>query len=260
MRPGSKPGHEVVAVGGKGGVGKTAVSAISTKLMVQNAVRCLVIDADPVISLTHALGETPRHTIGGFRENVIEIPEEKRAVRERPIKDSIRDLLQETGRGYDLLVMGRAEGPGCFCGLNDLLRYGIETVAKEYEVSLVDCEAGIEQVNRRSVHKIDKLLLVTDTSRRGLETIRQVRAVAEKYTDGSPVQAFLLVNRITSEDEKERIKGLMEASDPEVIGWLPEDSNIREFNLAGTPLLDLPDSSPSVVAMRDILRRIALVP
>jgi CO dehydrogenase maturation factor len=260
MNPGSFSRNEVVAVGGKGGVGKTAVSAIATKLMVQSSVRCLVIDADPVISLTYALGEAPRRTMGGFRENVIEMPDEKRALRERPIKDSIRDLLQETDRGYDLLIMGRAEGPGCFCGLNDLLRYGVETVAKDYEVTLVDCEAGIEQVNRRSVHKIDKLLLVTDISQRGLEAVRQVREVAEKYNDGSPMEVFLLVNRLRSEPEKSRISGLARSSDLEVVGWLPEDGNVLEHNLAGTPLLDLPDASPSVLAMREVVKQIGLVP
>jgi CO dehydrogenase maturation factor len=258
MNTRANAGHQVIAVGGKGGVGKTAVSAITIKLLLQTDVRLLVIDADPVISLTYALGETPRDTIGRFRERVIEIPDEKRALRDRPIKDSMRDFVQTTGRGYDLLVMGRAEGPGCFCGLNDLLRHGIETLVKDYAVSIVDCEAGIEQVNRRSVHKIDRLLLVTDTSQRGLETVRQVREIAEKYNDGHSIEALLLVNRLAGEDEKKRIRSLMQSSDPEVIGWLPEDPNIREFNLMGKPLVDLPDRSPSVLVMRDILKRIAL--
>jgi CO dehydrogenase nickel-insertion accessory protein CooC1 len=74
------------------------------------------------------------------------------------------------------------------------------------------------------------------------------------------MEALLLVNRLASEDEKDRIRGLMQSSDPEVIGWLPEDANIREFNLAGRPLVDLPDASPSVLGMRDLLKRIALIP
>lgn len=252
-------GNLVLAVGGKGGVGKTAVSAIATKLLVQNDLRVLAIDADPVISLTYALGEIARNTIGEFREKVIEIPDEKRALRERPIRDSIRDFVQKTKLGCDLLVMGRAEGPGCFCGLNDLLRYGIESLVKDYAVSLVDCEAGIEQVNRRSVHKIDRLLLVTDTSRRGVEAARQVRDIAESYNDGVSMEAFLIVNRLAGHDEKDRIRGLMQPSDPEMIGWLPEDANVREFNLAGKPLVDLPDGSPSVLAMREVLERMGLL-
>ncbi|MEW6442942.1 MAG: AAA family ATPase [bacterium] len=260
MNAGSTPGkRSLIVVGGKGGVGKTAVSAVAAKLLVEHGVRLLVIDADPVISLAYALGESPGETIGDLRERVIEDPSEKRQLRDRPVKDALRDLVRRSAQGYDLLVMGRAEGPGCFCGLNELLRYGIESLTKDYAVSLVDCEAGIEQVNRRSVHRIDKLLLVTDTSRRGLEAVRKVRDIARKYDDGGSLEDLLIVNRLGCEEEKGRLQALLGSSDPKVLGWLPEDPNIREFNLSGRPLMDLPSDSPCVVAVKEILRRMALI-
>lgn len=83
------------------------------------------------------------------------------------MKEVIGQLVQKNNDEMELLVMGRSEGMGCFCGINDLLRFGIESLCKEYDNILIDCEAGVEQVNRRAVHRMDKLILVTDTSKRG---------------------------------------------------------------------------------------------
>lgn len=243
----------ILVVGGKGGVGKTSVSAILVKLLLGNGGTLLLIDADPVIGVAYALGEQPGSTIGEFRESLIEEPGAQRNLRDRPVKTVIRELVTRSERGYDLLAMGRAEGKGCFCGLNELLRFGIESLCGEYDMTLIDCEAGIEQVNRRAVHRIDRLLLVTDTSRRGMETVVKVRDIAARYDEGGFMTAHLLVNRTRDENDRIHAEGAAGKLGLNIIGCIPEDPRILEYNAKGRPLFDLPDHSPSVAALREVV-------
>ena len=251
--------NTIIAVGGKGGVGKTSVCSIITKLLVQNKADLLVIDADPVVSLTYALGEKPVKTMGDFREKIIENPEVKRKVGDRPIKETIKEFIIKSDKGFHLLVMGRAEGPGCFCSLNELLRYGIETAAKSFTAALVDCEAGIEQVNRRAIRDIDKLILVTDTSRRGFETVSRVSEIANKYKGEKSLKSYILINRVKNRQEREALVDMAKGLDMELLGFLPEDSNVQEFNMSGNPLIGLPDDSPSVLAMKGVLKKLRMI-
>ena len=249
---------EVIAIAGKGGVGKTAVSAIATKLL-RNKVNLLVIDADPVVSLAFALGENPSTTIGDYREKIIEFPEEKKKVSGQAIKKVIESLIHESKNGFGLLVMGRAEGPGCFCSLNELLRYGIEQVSRNYNITLVDCEAGIEQVNRRALYKIDKLLLIADTSMRAIETTIRVKEIAEKHAQSDSLESYVIVNRVKSYNDKAHLNEIITALGLNLGGFLPEDRNIQEYNLSGKPLIDLPEDSPSVLGVGRILKRLNII-
>ena len=243
----NKANGQIIVVGGKGGVGKTSISAILVKLLLEK--KLLVIDADPVVSITYTLGETPKQTMGDYRETLIDDPRQQRNLMKIPMKSVIHELVQSTSHGYDLLTMGRAEGKGCFCGINDLLRYGIQSLCDEYDLCLIDCEAGIEQVNRRTVHRIDKLVLVSDTSRRGIETLAQVRDLAVKYNDGSPLETLVLINRVCAQDEEEKLRQVAKSFNLEICAFVPEDHNVRAFNFEGTPLVKLPEDTSSVQAL-----------
>ena len=246
----------IVVIGGKGGVGKTAITAIMVKLLLQKEDKLLLIDADPVISVTYAVGEQPKHTIGEFREKLIEDSEKARESTRQPTKEIIRNLTLRSSNNFDILVMGRSEGKGCFCGINELLRFGIEGLCGEYNTTVIDCEAGIEQINRRAVHRVDKLILVTDTSKRGMETVSQVREVACKYFAENPFNVYLLVNRIRSEEDKVSAEELAREYGFEVAGFIPEDMNILKYNVLGRPLVYLPDNSESVRALEGILDKL----
>ena len=248
---------QIIVVGGKGGVGKTSISAILVKLLLEQ--KLLVIDADPVVSVTYTLGETPGKTIGDYRESLIDDPRQQRNLIKRPTKSVIQDLVQTTSRGYDLLTMGRAEAKGCFCGINDLLRHGIQSLCVDYDLCLIDCEAGIEQVNRRTVHRIDKLILVSDTSRRGIEALAQVRDLAIKYNDGAPLEVFVIVNRICSLSEELSVREAATSLDLDIVTFVPEDPNVRIFNSKGIPLVDLSDDSSSVVALSKVAETLVSV-
>jgi CO dehydrogenase maturation factor len=166
-----------VAVTGKGGSGKTAFAAVATALLAKSGEqRILAIDADSAAGLAYALGVNVHKTVAEIRREVIEDPQARKQMETRHVREAMRDIL-EAGDGFQLLSMGRPEGPGCFCATNDLLRYGINTLSKEYDIVVIDCEAGPEQVNRRVVDGVDFLVVVTDCSVRGLHAARSINEV-----------------------------------------------------------------------------------
>ena len=242
---------KVVAVTGKGGTGKTMLAALMIRLLGREAgVKVLAIDADSSISLPYALGMDVGKTLSETRAKIIEDPTARKEAMERHVRDVIADIV-ERGDGFDLLVMGRSEGPGCYCGINDLLRYGIESLSDEYDVTVVDGEAGPEQINRRVLQSIDILLILTDTSVRGFQTAGVIQGIAGVRTGARLSQKGLVINRLREDsqsvDERARELGL------EVFGHIPEDGSITEYDAAGKPIVDLPDTSPSVDAVRGIL-------
>ena len=243
----------IQVIAGKGGVGKTSISAIFTRLLANREGGLLVIDADPMANLAYSLGEVPGKTIGDYRQSVIENQSERQDLISRPMKTLIREMVKKSDNGFDLLAMGRAEGKGCFCGVNEMLRHGIQSVSGEYDLTLIDCEAGVEQVNRRTVHRIDKLILVTDSSRRGLATLVEVRNIATKYNEGAPMIDYVVVNRIRNESDREITRRYANELGFANIGFIPEDPNVLDSNCKGQTLFQLPDDSPSVQAVRDII-------
>ena len=249
---------EVLAVVGKGGTGKTTLVAIMAKILAATSkVKLLVVDADPPVSLTHALGAQPMKTIGEMRRKLIEDPEEKRRIGDRHIRDVIIDEAIIDLDGISLLVMGRAEGPGCFCSINDLLRFGIESLSKKFDITLIDCEAGIEQVNRRVINTISTLVIISDATIRGIQTAAYLKEIAQDYGVQKPYRTGLVINKIKKGteqiEEKTKEIGL------KIFGFIPEDENIIKYDLIGKPTIQLPDTSPSIIAVREILKNLSLI-
>lgn len=237
------------AVTGKGGSGKTAFAAIATGLLAREGARSiLAIDADSALGLAYALGVDVHKMVADIRREVIEDPGARKQMETRHVRDVMREVL-EPGDGFQLLSMGRPEGPGCFCATNDLLRYGIDTLSKEYDVVVIDCEAGPEQVNRRVVNGVGFLVVVTDCSARGMHAARSIHEVVRR--EMSSVRTGLVVNRLGS--PAAGIAAGAEEVGLEVLGHVPEDAALAEHDSRGEPLTGLPETSPSVVAVRDIL-------
>lgn len=249
---------KVIAVAGKGGTGKTTLTAIMTKLFSQAGYRILAVDADPPVSLAYALGIEPKKTVGEMRAVMIEDPDEKRRIKDKPMAEVIRDeLLIEVG-GISLLVLGQPEAAGCFCGLNDLLKFGIESLSKHYDITLIDCEAGIEQINRRVISDLDTLIMVSDPTQKGVRTACHLKTIAERYGVMGGFQSGLVFNR--TQGDLGDLETMAVDLGLEVWGQVPLDEKVALFDRTGRPTINLPDDAPSVLAIKNILSRQGILP
>lgn len=238
-----------IAVTGKGGSGKTALTAIATGLLAKEpSRRVLAIDADSAAGLPFALGVQVHKTVAQVRREVIQDPGARRELESKHIREAMREIL-EAGSGFDLLSMGRPEGPGCFCGTNDLLRYGIDALSQQYDITLIDCEAGPEQVNRRVVNGVDLLLIVTDGSARGMHAAKSINEVVRREMDST--RAGVVLNKFKAENAL--IEGMAAESGLDILGRVPEDGALAACDALAKPLTDLPDTSAAVAAVRELL-------
>ncbi|NPV60339.1 MAG: AAA family ATPase [Actinobacteria bacterium] len=235
---GKAPEGTVLAVCGKGGVGKTTVSALLARLFsVRKNGRVLLVDADPAVGLGMALSIFPERTVNDIREEIISVVKE-RATDSLDLAASVDYKLmqavhQDGGMGF--LSVGRPEDEGCYCQLNTLLREAIETLSAHFELTLIDAEAGVEQINRRVMRSVSHLLLVCDTTPKSLNVAETIRKVAEEAVNYRKLG--LLVNRARGEGEA---RALAARSDLPLLGWIPEDETVREFDSSARSFLELP--------------------
>lgn len=247
----------IIAVSGKGGTGKTLLSSLLIKELSEKGKDVLAIDADPDSNLPEALGVDVLKTVGDVREELKidtaqgNIPKE---MNKWDILDyKIMEAVIETP-GFDLLVMGRPEGSGCYCAVNNILRKIIETLSKNYDYIVIDTEAGLEHLSRRTTQNVDSMLVVTDKSKRGMLTAQRIGELANEL-DINFKDIFLVVNRITPENEDLILKKA-EDTDIEIIGTIYEDSQVAEYDVEGIPLINLSKDSDSVKAVSNIVSRI----
>ena len=243
-----------IAVTGKGGSGKTMLTAILTGLLARDdSLSVLAIDADSSINLPYTLGVEMKQTVSQIRQIMIEDPDGRAEMKDKTMTTVMEEAL-EKGNGFRFLAMGRPEGPGCFCAVNDLLKYGIDNLSKKFDVTLIDCEAGPEQVNRRVVNGVDDLIIVTDASLRGARVAGSIMEVIRRDETVRPLRASLVINRFNGNDAL--ITEHAEKWGLEILGRIPEDRNITDYDAVGTPLIELPNMSPSVLAVKEICEKL----
>jgi CO dehydrogenase maturation factor len=245
----------VVAICGKGGVGKTSLSAMLSRLVLEDgAVRGLAVDADPAGGLRLALDLPVKRTVNDLRKAVIAATRE-RSTDSLNMAASIDYQLLEAlteHRNLAFLAVGRPEEEGCYCQVNTFLREAIETLSGHFEFTIIDAEAGVEQVNRRVMRGVDALLLVSDPTAKGVKVAEAIKQVADEAMHCERVG--LIINRARGEDEAAR---LAERTDLPLLGWLPEDETIRAFDAEGRSLLELPSDTPVLAAVRQLLSSLA---
>lgn len=245
----------VIAFTGKGGVGKTVMTAIMARVLRETRPdrKLLLIDADPATGLPIALGLDVKKTIGEVREAVIHTAQNSNKQDRVGIAGMLDFLILETlveMKGFSLLAMGRMETLGCFCPVNELLRSAIESLSKSFDIILIDCEAGLEQVHRKVVQSVDNLMIISDATLRGIQTAALINNAVQTHKIIPYGEMGLVLNRVR---EEAMASQLAEKAGLKILGYIPEDENITRYDLVGKPITDLPGDSPSFMAIRKVL-------
>ncbi len=236
-----------IVISGKGGTGKTTIASLLIDALIAAGERpILAVDADPNANLHEALGIALTETLGSMREEAFTRSIPPGMDRTGYIRYRFRRALAEA-EGYDLLAMGRPEGSGCYCFPNALLTECIETLERGYRLVVVDSEAGMEHIARGTIRSPEILLIVSDPGARGMRTAGRIRDLAESL-GLSRERIFLVVNRDRGDAASE--------SDLPLIARIPEDPAVGEADLAGTPIVGIPESSPARAAVRDLTARL----
>ena len=249
---------KLIAVTGKGGVGKTTISALLVRYLVEKkSTPVLVVDADPNSNLNEVLGLQVEETIGSIREDMAErsgtLP--GGMAKHDYLELKVQECLVES-EGFDLLVMGRPEGPGCYCFANNVLRDVLKILSKQYERIIVDNEAGMEHMSRRITTVMDHLLIVSDPSLRSMLAAERIQELVRelKLSVGT---MHILMNRVQNGLSPQIEKKIEEMQIP-LLGAIPEDMLLREFDGTGKPLIQLPDSSATVRKVIEIADQLNL--
>jgi CO dehydrogenase maturation factor len=252
---------KILAICGKGGVGKTSISALMVKILAdRNGRKILAIDADPAVGLATALGITVNRSVDDIRKDLITgiRKGEPQAGPEtlKRLDYEVFGALHESDR-FALLAIGRPEDEGCFCKVNNLLKEIIADLAGKFDVVLIDGEAGIEQINRRVMKTVDHLVLVSDTSVKGLGVANAIAKVAGEKKAVDFKCMGLVLNRVRALAE---VDDISTRTDLDIYGWLSDDDLIRAFDFKGEPLTGMPDTSPSIAVAAGILGKLGVLP
>jgi len=253
--------RRLVAVCGKGGAGKTAFIALAARVLLEDQqTKALLIDADPTMGLPTALGIKINRSVADIREEIINTARRGDREEKSQLANMIDYMLLEAlaeGRGFGLLSMGRQESTGCFCPVNELLREAIEPLSQSFDITLIDGEAGIEQLNRRVMKSVDTLVIVTDPTNRGLAAAGFIKDMVQNKKVIKCQRMGLVINRIRGQADS-----FIDATNRlniEVLGTVPDDQNITAYDSANRPLTDLPPAAPSVMAVKSILKTLELI-
>ena len=236
-----------IAVAGKGGSGKTSIASLVIRYLIKNDLKpVLAVDADPNANLGDSLGLSPRQTVGSiiatFNEEKINIP--PGMTKEAHLEFKLNDAMVES-KGLDLVTMGRGEGPACYCYPNLLLRKFMDNLSGNYAYIVMDNEAGMEHLSRRTTQNIDELFLVSDHSIKGVRTLARLRDLIAELKLVVKRQS-VIINFVPQKIDP-LIGEELARLDIEPTTTIPQDEEIGEYDLKLKPLLELPDSKAARV-------------
>ncbi len=241
-----------IGLAGKGGTGKTTISGLLIKYLVENGkIPVLAVDADSNANLNEVIGLKVNETLGDAREEM------KKGVATGMTKDIFMEMKLEQAvveaQGFDLIVMGRPEGAGCYCAANTLLTQYLERLIDNYAFVVIDNEAGMEHISRLTTNNIDLLLIVSDASRRGVKSAARIIELIDEL--GLNIDRKLLIVNQAKEEQLGAIEEAVNEYDLDLIGIIPEDIQVRDFDLHGKPTIELGMESSALKAAFDIFRK-----
>ncbi len=248
----------ILAVAGKGGVGKTSLSATIVRCLVEKYPdkKILAIDADPAVGLSTALGIDVKMTIDDIRKEIIASVDDgdTRTAIELlgEAKYRIFDALVETD-GYSFIAVGRPETAGCYCKINTYLKEVISILSNEFDYVVIDGEAGIEQINRRVMEKVTHLLLITDPSKKGCQVINTIKNVADELVMYEKIG--VIINRMADKS----LKDYIDTNGIPVLSYIEDDKNLSVFDIKGENIFNLPSESNVVVGVKKALNEVGVI-
>lgn len=238
---------KTIAFAGKGGTGKTTIAALLTNNLIQRTRGpLLAIDADPATNLHLALGLPMPATVGDIREDMADSGADSQLGVGISRLDYLRREIQmvlEEGEKIDLLAMGRPEGQGCYCAANHLLRSIIDDLAGNYQLLVIDNEAGMEHISRRTTRDVDVLFIITDPTLRGMKAAESILEMSRDL-EINIHQRMLILNRVVG-DLPAPLQEAVDKLDVEVGAVIPADPKINELDALGKPLINLNGESPA---------------
>ncbi len=253
---------KTIAIAGKGGTGKTSIAALLVALLSKKGL-VLAVDADPSSNLNQALGVPldDDRTVGRIREKITDDVSKGRLSPTVPKQEYLFGKILESlveSQGFDLLAMGRPEGPGCYCASNEFLRVSLDKLVKDYKYNYIvmDCEAGMEHISRQTTRNVDVLLIMSDPTIKGITAaVRMKHLIGELRSNVGKVG--LVVNRVRGELSPE-IKKMIDKSGLEVLALIPEDPNMAELEMKGKPVTELPQDSPLRLKVKEVIESLGL--
>src|SRR4030066_2318712 len=247
-----------IALAGKGGTGKTTISALIIRSLIEkNKGTVLALDADPNSNLNEILGIKIINTVGMIREDF-----KKQAPRlaggiykDQLVEMNVHKSLVES-KGFDLLAMGRGEGPGCYCYANNLFKKYIDILQDNYDYIVMDNEAGMEHLSRRTTSDVNYLLITSDPSPRGVLTASRIKDLS-KEIDINAGKIFLLVNRVSGTLDK-RLGKYIEDKGLDLLGIIKVDDNIYEIDINEKSVFDIPKDSKALKQVKDLIGKLKI--
>lgn len=249
---------KIIALAGKGGVGKTSMAAVIVKLLTQAypQKKIIAIDADPAVGLSTALGIEVTSTIDDIRKEVV------LSVEDGDTKSAMEVLGEAQYRIYDAIVesngfafiaIGRPEAEGCYCKINSYLKEVIRLLSLNFDYVVIDGEAGIEQINRRVMEKVTHLLLVTDSSKKGIQVIHAIRKVADELVMYEKLGA--VANRLSDLS----LKNYMDTGDIPVLAYIGDDRNLASYDAMGKNVFNLPNEAEIIKGAKEALINLGIL-
>ena len=247
-----------IALAGKGGTGKTTLASLIIRFLhAKGKGPILAVDADPNTNLPEGLGLEVKETVGmmlaGFMDDKLNFPQGMS--KETYMEYRLNELLVES-KGLDLLVMGRGEGTGCYCYPNVILRKYIDILTRNYPYVVLDNEAGMEHVSRRLSDRVDLMLIVSDYSLKGVRSAGRIRELTQELKLEVGKQ-FLVINR-APEHLANSIREEVERQGIDLLGVIPVDEEVFQYDLKGTPIMGLPDESKAVKMVNELMNGVIL--